>query len=517
MDRLVVSLSPIILLALLIFTTWYLSPSRLGHFSFWISATSLTISALVAPVLSYLSAIPHEGMAFWSVNSLTFAVFSSLLLALYLISCRILNASTAVREHISYFRLRRLRRSAFFSMLLAAFVALSIPSSALATSGGIFIGAWGVSFGVLTTRDILHEERLYLSHLIEGYLGKDLSDEQLSFLYDSLSALGEKLSPTGQGYDKNVSARLGNKRVRTLISNESMPSPEIGLDRLPPSGWIQGAIAHRDILKKETFHLYSAAKELAASPAAKSIERQPEWNFPKYREMLDEHLRINNERSNLHGVVASPQAKLLQFQLKNLIKDLKPLILIGEKGVGKSFFATYALRLRGCASVVVLSTDQSESKRPLLNNIRELLESGDTGEIGVIIEDMHNLGLDTQSDIWELASNHPRSNQLAVTGRSGQEIEVEIPPNMLSSSLYVPPIRDREQDLFFLALDFINKASEELRLPIYKISVTAVDQLYSNNWRGNCDELAESCFQAVKSSQDGVINSFLTVAEVVRS
>jgi DNA-binding NtrC family response regulator len=53
----------------------------------------------------------------------------------------------------------------------------------------------------------------------------------------------------------------------------------------------------------------------------------------------------------------------------------------------------------------------------------------------------------------------------------------------------IPPLRQRREDIPFLALHFVNKLSEELGSRARGISPAAVDRLLEHSWPGNVREL----------------------------
>ncbi|MFQ5957682.1 MAG: sigma-54 dependent transcriptional regulator, partial [Candidatus Brocadiales bacterium] len=76
--------------------------------------------------------------------------------------------------------------------------------------------------------------------------------------------------------------------------------------------------------------------------------------------------------------------------------------------------------------------------------------------------------------------------------------------------LYMPPLRERKEDIPLLVEHFITEASEKVKKPISGISADALDMLMEYNWPGNVREL-ENCIEraAVISSGDFIVKDCL--------
>ena len=75
--------------------------------------------------------------------------------------------------------------------------------------------------------------------------------------------------------------------------------------------------------------------------------------------------------------------------------------------------------------------------------------------------------------------------------------------------IYLPPLRERKEDIMPLALFFLKKANEEIKKDIKKIDETAVDMLLNYNWPGNVRELENKITRAVILATGGVLTKDL--------
>ena len=64
-------------------------------------------------------------------------------------------------------------------------------------------------------------------------------------------------------------------------------------------------------------------------------------------------------------------------------------------------------------------------------------------------------------------------------------------------SLYLPPLRDRREDIPFLAKHFLSKRLEEEHLPIQEFDTDSLEILTTYNWPGNVRELENVVEQAI--------------------
>ena len=69
----------------------------------------------------------------------------------------------------------------------------------------------------------------------------------------------------------------------------------------------------------------------------------------------------------------------------------------------------------------------------------------------------------------------------------------------------LPPLRERMEDVRFLAVKFLWKASIELNRQVHELDEDTIDLLMHHSWPGNVRELENTVRRAVLTSKDGVI------------
>ena len=72
--------------------------------------------------------------------------------------------------------------------------------------------------------------------------------------------------------------------------------------------------------------------------------------------------------------------------------------------------------------------------------------------------------------------------------------------------IFLPPLRDRKDDLLLLADHFVEKYSQTMGKDVRRISTPAIDMMVAYHWPGNVRELENCIERAVLLSTDGVIH-----------
>jgi Nif-specific regulatory protein len=75
-------------------------------------------------------------------------------------------------------------------------------------------------------------------------------------------------------------------------------------------------------------------------------------------------------------------------------------------------------------------------------------------------------------------------------------------------SIFVPPLRERKDDMLLLADHFLEKYATEHHKNIKRISTPAIDMLTSYHWPGNVRELENTIERAVLVCEGNVIHGY---------
>jgi Nif-specific regulatory protein len=74
--------------------------------------------------------------------------------------------------------------------------------------------------------------------------------------------------------------------------------------------------------------------------------------------------------------------------------------------------------------------------------------------------------------------------------------------------VFLPPLRERKDDLLLLADRFIEMLSPKMGKQIHRISTAAINMMMSYHWPGNVRELENCIEHAILLSEDGVIHGY---------
>jgi len=97
-----------------------------------------------------------------------------------------------------------------------------------------------------------------------------------------------------------------------------------------------------------------------------------------------------------------------------------------------------------------------------------------------------------------LGSNVTRNVDVRVIAATNADLRAALEEGRFREDLYyrlnvvpinIPPLRDRKEDIPFLAIHFVRKLSKELGSPAKEISPAAIDRLVEHSWPGNVREL----------------------------
>ena len=97
-----------------------------------------------------------------------------------------------------------------------------------------------------------------------------------------------------------------------------------------------------------------------------------------------------------------------------------------------------------------------------------------------------------------LGSNLTRTVDVRVIAATNADLRAALEQGTFREDLYyrlnvvpinIPPLRERKEDIPFLAIHFVEKLSKELDSPVRELSPGAMDRLVSHSWPGNVREL----------------------------
>lgn len=187
-------------------------------------------------------------------------------------------------------------------------------------------------------------------------------------------------------------------------------------------------------------------------------------------------------------VAVSRSSRIILSCLFNLSHSRRPLLLIGENGCGKAYLAS------------LIHINGPNPSAPFSGIDR----SGNTGTL--FVPDWQVLHEEKQTDI---ISDKRRIISAAIPG---SEIDVlreawNLKTGGRGSVLTVPALRNRVEDIPYLAGRFLEQLTAGTGFPLPEISPAAVEALVAYPWPGNVRELKETmawALERIEGSQIGI-------------
>ena len=238
---------------------------------------------------------------------------------------------------------------------------------------------------------------------------------------------------------------------------------------------------------------------------------------------------IEREKNNLKSSVKPKNYDIMLGSSKEMIElfknigkyslDNEPIFVNGEEGTGKELLAKilHEFKKKNSGDVFVINGsigsyvdkvlfgEEIYSDTSLLEVKKGYLEKAEKGTI--LIKDLTNLTLETQSKILEFINTgfYKRVNgkeklhgNVRLIFSSDLNVEESVEEGKIyeelwekikKSSLYIPPLRERKDDIPELIEYFIDIFNQELKLNIRGIENSALNKIMKYNFPQNVKEL----------------------------
>ncbi len=258
---------------------------------------------------------------------------------------------------------------------------------------------------------------------------------------------------------------------------------------------------------------------------------------------LDKKVKMLNHEveTSLEYLLGKSNAmkKVIQ-QIHEISQSDFSLILQGETGTGKSFIARHihhlSLRTGGpFVTVDIGSIPETLVESELFGyekgaftgaskNKKGFFETADRGTI--LIDELQNLSPYVQSKllmvaeektITPLGSTNPVKTDVRIIGATNKDIITSVKEDksfredlfyrLSEFMIYLPPLRERLEDIPFLAEKFIREAAEDLNKEVHSISEDVLSHLKNYSWPGNIRELKNVIRRAVLLTKEKVIGT----------
>ncbi|MCK6544946.1 sigma 54-interacting transcriptional regulator [Myxococcota bacterium] len=238
-------------------------------------------------------------------------------------------------------------------------------------------------------------------------------------------------------------------------------------------------------------------------------------------------------------IVASPVMRHLYRIVERVADSPISVLLLGETGAGKEIVADaiHAASPRrkrpfvrlNCAALpaTLIDSELFGHERGAFTGAERskigLLESAQGGTI--LLDEIGELPLETQGrllrtlerrEILRVGGVRPLPIDVRFVAATNRDLRAEVAAGRFREdlffrldglTLYVPPLRERPEEIEPLSERFIAEMARELRRPIPTISVEARQALSTHRWPGNLRELRNVLHRAVLLHEGGVIRA----------
>lgn len=115
-----------------------------------------------------------------------------------------------------------------------------------------------------------------------------------------------------------------------------------------------------------------------------------------------------------------------------------------------------------------------------------------------------------------LGSNLTRNVDVRVIAATNVNLRAALEGGTFRQDLYyrlnvvpinIPPLRERREDIPFLAIHFVEKLAKELGSPVREISPAAMDRLHDHTWPGNVRELENTLERSMVLSSGPILEA----------
>ncbi|HEV2577785.1 MAG TPA: sigma-54 dependent transcriptional regulator [Acidobacteriaceae bacterium] len=320
--------------------------------------------------------------------------------------------------------------------------------------------------------------------------------------------------PDGDGLD--LLAQIHNNQLRGTTDGPRPPAPEVIM--ISGHGTIESAVRATKL----------GAYDFLEKPL--SLDR----TLLVLRNAINAHkLRLENQefstqltaRASITG--DSISIKALRQQIKLMAPTNGRVLVIGESGTGKELIARtiHAESLRrdrvfvelNCAAIPedFIETElfgyrhgagpQASQSPDRPTEKRGTFERADSGTL--FLDEVGDMSLKTQAKVlraldeqrfYPVGASTPTHVDVRVIAATNKDLEEEIARGNFREDLfyrlnvipfYVPPLRDRKEDIPSLAREFLAELGQEYGRARVEISDTAINQLKAYHWPGNVREL----------------------------
>lgn len=249
------------------------------------------------------------------------------------------------------------------------------------------------------------------------------------------------------------------------------------------------------------------------------------------RKLLRENILLKEETSRARPVLIgkSPQMIELMKRVQKVARAKTTVLILGESGTGKELIAKAIHYLSDRAQEPFVPINCAAIPRELLESELFGYEKGaftgaETRKLGkfeladrgtIFLDEIGEMEPSLQAKLLRIIEDgmveriggvKPLQVDVRIIAASNRDLSEEVSKGRFRDDLfyrlnvfplYVPPLRERKEDIPLLVEHFLKKFSAELKQPLKKVSKEAMDILLSYSWKGNVRELENTIERAL--------------------
>jgi len=245
------------------------------------------------------------------------------------------------------------------------------------------------------------------------------------------------------------------------------------------------------------------------------------------------------ELDGVHEIVCASHIMLEKVELADRIAPSDASVLIlGESGVGKELFAERIHRNSkrrdkpfikvNCAALpeTLLESELfGHVKGAFTDAIQDRVGRFEAADGGTIfLDEIAEMSLKLQAKLLRVlqqksfervGSSQTKTVDIRIIAATNRDLETMVEQNLFRADLYyrlnvlplwIPPLRERKDDIPVLADLFLKRYARETNKSIQGFSDTAMELMLSYSWPGNVRELENAIERAVVMSQDSTVS-----------
>ena len=260
--------------------------------------------------------------------------------------------------------------------------------------------------------------------------------------------------------------------------------------------------------------------------------------------------KVLNQRFSFNNIIGESRALMKTLSLVESVSKTSSTILItGESGTGKELIAKALYQNSNRKNYPFFSLNSSNIPEALFESIlfghkkgaftsaytdkKGVFEEADKGTI--FFDEISNLNIETQSKILRviqekefqpLGSNKTMKVDVRIIAASNADLkkkvaEIEFREDLYYRlniiNIYLPPLRERKEDIPLLAEHFLKKYSKENNKKTNNIDNKLMKHLLDYNWPGNIRELENTIQRGVILSTTNSLTYDLLPTDIIGS